>query len=99
MVPAPLDGRGNMVATERLGTCAVFITPEASGIAVFSNETCIRLNGSIPVGGQVDPSSIVGDSLLWKNAQKNDTMNKTSETMNRISPYRGPFVTACVCNP
>ena len=23
-----------------------------------------------PVGGQVDPSSIVGDSLEWKNAQK-----------------------------
>ena len=37
-------------------------------IAVFSNGTCIGLNGWIPVGGQVDPSSIIGDSLVWKNA-------------------------------
>ena len=31
------------------------------------------MNGWIPVGGQVDPSSTVGDNLVWKNAQKNDT--------------------------
>jgi hypothetical protein len=29
------------------------------------------LNGWIPVGGQVDPNSVVGDRLLWKNGQKN----------------------------
>ena len=40
--------------------------------------TCIGLNGWIPVGGQVDPSSIVGDSVVWKNAQKNDAKNRTS---------------------
>jgi hypothetical protein len=40
------------------------------------------------VGGQVDPSSIVGDSLEWKNAQKNDTKNKTSDTINRIVRIR-----------
>ena len=45
--------------------------------------------------GQVDPSSIVGDSLVWKNVQK----NKISETMNRIIPHRSPFVTIFVCNP
>ena len=64
--------------------CSCYITPEASRIAVFSNGTCIRLNGWIPVGGQVDPNSIVGDSIVWKNAQKNDTKNKTSETMVEI---------------
>jgi len=43
--------------------------------------------------------SIVGDKLVWKNAQKNDTKNKTSDTMNRIIPHRSPFVTIFVCNP
>jgi hypothetical protein len=51
------------------------------------------------VGGQVDPSSIVRDSLVWKNAQKNDTKNRTSETMNRIISHCNPFVTIFVCNP
>jgi len=51
------------------------------------------------VGGQVDPNSIVGDKLVWKNAQKNDTKNKTSDTMNSIIPHCSPFVTIFVCNP
>jgi hypothetical protein len=46
----------------------VTVTPEASKIAVFCKGNCIELNGWIPVGGQVDPSSIVGDNLEWKNA-------------------------------
>jgi hypothetical protein len=53
----------------------------------------------IPVGGQVDPSSIVGDRLLCKNAQKNDTKNTISDTINKIIPHRNPFVTIFVCNP
>jgi len=51
------------------------------------------------VGGQVDPSSIVGDSLVWKDVQKNDTKNRISDTINRIIPRRRPFVTNFVCNP
>jgi len=51
------------------------------------------------VGGHIDPNSIVGDSLLWKNAQKNDAKNNTSEIMNRIIPHRSPFVTIFVCSP
>ena len=47
----------------------------------------------------MDPSSLVGDSLVWKNAQKNDTKNKISETINRIIPHCGPFVTIFMCNP
>jgi hypothetical protein len=44
------------------------------------------LNGKIPIGGHVDPSSIVGDKLLWKNVQKNE-MKNTSEIINRIIPH------------
>jgi hypothetical protein len=51
--------------------------------SVFSRGLCRGLNGKIPVGGHVDPNSIVGDKLLWKNAQKNE-MKNTSEIMNRI---------------
>lgn len=47
----------------------------------------------------MDPSSIVGDSLEWKNAQKNDTKNNTSDTINKIIPHRKPFVTIFVCKP
>jgi hypothetical protein len=80
--------------------CAhVTVTPQASRIAVFNNGTCRGLYGWIPAGGQVDPSSIVGDSLEWKNAQKNDTKNKTSDTINKIIPHRSPVVTTFVCNP
>ena len=51
------------------------------------------------MGGHIDPSSIVGDSLVWKNAQENVTKNKTTETIDRIIPYRKPFVTIFVCSP
>ena len=61
--------------------------------------TCIGLNGWIPVGSQVDPSSIVGDNLACKNAQKNDTKNNISDTINKIISHRNPFVTIFVCNP
>ena len=49
------------------------------------------------MGGQVDPSSIVGEYLVWKNAQRNDTKNKISETMDTIIPQRRPiFCYLCV---
>ena len=35
----------------------------------------------------------LGDSLVWKNAQTNDTKNRISETMDRIIPPPRPFVT------
>jgi hypothetical protein len=49
----------------------VTVTPDASKIIVFSDGICRGLNGKIPVGGYVDPNSIVGDRLMWRNAQKN----------------------------
>ena len=47
----------------------------------------------IPMGGQHDPISTVGASLLWKYAQKNAKKNHTSEVINRIMPRRKPLVT------
>lgn len=49
--------------------------------------------GSIPVGGQEQPSSGVGARLLWKKAQKNAKKNRTSEAIKRIIPHRRPLVT------
>lgn len=66
---------------------------------MFSNGICIGLNGEIPIGGHVDPSSMVGDNLLWKKAQKNERKKNTSEIINRIIPHRKPLVTIFVCNP
>jgi hypothetical protein len=77
----------------------VTVTPDASKIAVFSKGICRGLNGIIPVGGRVEPNSIVGDRLLWKKAQKNEMKKNTSEMMNRIIPHRNPFVTIFVCSP
>jgi hypothetical protein len=85
--------------SSRLWCAQVTVTPDASRIAVFSRGICIGLKGVIPVGGHIDPNSIVGDSLLWKNAQKKDTKNKTSEIINRIIPHRSPVVTLLVCMP
>jgi hypothetical protein len=77
----------------------VTVTPDARRIAVFSKGICRGLKGIIPVGGQVEPSSIVGDNLLWKNAQKNEMKKNTSETIKRIIPQRNPLVTFLVCRP
>ena len=74
--------------------CAqVTVTPDANNTAVFSKGTLNGFKGVIPAGGQQQPSSGVGDSLLWKNAQKKAKKNNTSDVMNRIIPHRSPFVT------
>lgn len=51
------------------------------------------------MGGQVAPISILGERLLWKNAQKKEIKKKISEIMNKIIPHRNPFVTNKVCLP
>jgi len=74
--------------------CAqVTVTPEAKSTAVFSRGIENGFNGLIPTGGQQQPNSGVGESLLWKNAQKNAKKKHTSETMNNNIPYRNPFIT------
>jgi len=61
--------------------------PDVSRIVVFSKGIDIGLNGVMFNGGQLAPISIDGDSLEWKNAQKKDIKNITSEVMNRIMPH------------
>ena len=68
-------------------------------MAVFNKGICKGLNERIPVGGQREPISIVGDKLLWKKAQKNERKKNTSEIINKIIPHRKPLVTNFVCNP
>jgi hypothetical protein len=51
------------------------------------------LNGLIPVGGQKSPISRLGESLLWKKAQKNEKKNNTSDVIKRIIPHFSPLIT------
>ena len=71
----------------------VTLIPEESKINVFNRGTWVALNGIIPDGGHNNPISIVGLNLLWKNAQKNEKKNKTSEVINKIIPHRKPLIT------
>ena len=74
-------------------------TPLDNKIMVFSKGI---LNGSklwIPSGGHVEPSSIDGETLLWKNAQKNLKKNITSEIMNKAIPNFKPICTTSVWKP
>ena len=73
--------------------------PDDNKIIVFSNGIPIGLNVKIPLGGHCIPISIVGDSLLWRNAQKNDLKNSTSEVMNKIIPHFILLITFLVCKP
>lgn len=74
----------------------VTVTPEARSTAVFNSGTLNGLRGVIPVGGHAQPSSGVGDKLLWKNAQKKAKKKSTSDVIKRIIPHRNPLVTYVV---
>ena len=75
------------------------MTPDESSTKVFSSGTSNGLKVIIPDGGHVLPSSKVGDSLLWKKAQKKETKKKTSETINNNMPQRSPSSTILECRP
>lgn len=77
----------------------VTATPEARSTAVFSKGIENGFKGSIPIGGQQQPSSGLGARLLWKNAQKNAKKNSTSDAMNKIIPHRRPLETMEVWCP
>lgn len=77
----------------------VTVTPEDKRIIVFRRGTWIALKGLIPEGGHNNPISIVGERLLWKNAQKKEKKNRTSEVIKRIMPQRNPLETTLECNP
>jgi hypothetical protein len=57
------------------------------------------LKGEIPAGGHTLPISGVGARLLWKNAQKKDRKNNTSDTINNTIPHRRPVTTIEVWSP
>lgn len=71
----------------------VTVTPDANRTAVFNNGTLKGFSGLIPIGGQQHPISGVGESLLWKKAQKKAKKKHTSDRINKIIPKRNPFVT------
>jgi len=77
----------------------VTVTPEDKSRIVFIRGILIGLKVVIDKEGQFCPSSIVGEILLWKNAQKKDTKNKTSDTINKIIPIFKPFMTSKECIP
>ena len=64
----------------------VTVTPDDSKMMVFRRGILMGLNGLMASGGQFWPNSIVGEILVWRNAQKKATKNRTSDVMNRIIP-------------
>jgi hypothetical protein len=62
------------------------VTPEDKRMIVFRRGILMGLNGVMETGGQFCPNSIVGEILVWRNAQKKATKNRTSEVMKRIMP-------------
>lgn len=77
----------------------VTVHPDRSKINVFKNGICQGSRTFNPFGGHIEPISIAGDKLLWKNAQKNAKKNSTSDTINKKTPYRRPFWTMPVWWP
>jgi len=77
----------------------VTVTPDERSTIVFSRGIWNGLKGVTPMGGQRRPISTLGDSLLWKNAQKNDKKKKISDTINKIIPHFIPVTTLNVCSP
>jgi N-glycosylase/DNA lyase len=60
---------------------------------VFKNGRPQGFIGSIPKGGHIPPIHIDGDKALWKNAQKKEKKNITSDTINNFIPSFNPFLT------
>lgn len=77
----------------------VTVTPEDNNRMVFIRGILIGLKVLIDMEGQFCPNSIVGEILLWKNAQKKDTKKRTSDTINRTIPIFSPFITSDECIP
>ena len=90
----------NLVLQDTIATWeTVTVKPEVSKIKVFIRGTPKGLNLLIPIGGHWQPSSILGDKLLWKKAQKKEKKNITSEIINNTIPQRNPKTTASVWRP
>jgi hypothetical protein len=72
----------------KLWWAQVTVMPEVSRTVVLRRGITRGLKGSTATGGQVAPSSGTGLRLEWKNAQKKEKKNITSEAINRIIPPR-----------
>jgi len=70
----------------RLWCDHVKLTPLDNKIAVFNKQISKGLKLKIPTGGQTLPSLSVTDRLLWKNLQKNEKKNITSEVIKKSIP-------------
>jgi hypothetical protein len=46
-----------------------------------------------PIGGHIAPNSTAGANALWKNPQKNDAKNTTSDNINNNIPHFNPLCT------
>ena len=66
---------------------------------VFNRGTLIGLNLLIETGGQAWPSSMFGLREKWKNLQKKDEKNITSEVIKRIIPSFSPVNTSSKWSP
>ena len=73
--------------------------PDKSNINVLRNGISHGLKTNMPLGGQNPPISTVGESELWKKAQKKPKKNKTSERIKRNTPNRKPCWTIPKCLP
>jgi hypothetical protein len=77
----------------------VIVIPDESKIIVFTKG---RPHGSrviIFFGGQADPISTAAFKLQWRNPQKNELKNMTSERIKRIKANLIPFCTFTVWCP
>lgn len=75
------------------------MAPEDNKTVVFNKGTSNAEIGVIPIGGQIDPTSMLGLKEEWKKAQKKPTKKKTSEQINNNIPKRKPLSTLAVCFP
>lgn len=77
----------------------VTLTPEDKRIIVFNKGIENGFRVIIPKGGQLIPTSIAGERLEWKKAQKKEKKNNISETINNIKPNFKPVKTFLVWAP
>jgi hypothetical protein len=78
---------------------------QVTEIPLDSNTKVLRRgiwNGFIawmPAGGHLAPNSKLGARLLWKNIQKKEKKNSTSEVIKRSMPKCSPSITFSGWNP
>jgi len=79
----------------------VIVAPDDNKIREFNRGIPIGLKAEILQGGHIEPNSIFGVILLWKNAQKNLKKNIISDKINIIILNFKSFIVVnewCPCN-